>query len=307
MVALAPPPGESLRRAARWLVDHAGAESNTCVGLARLGLRVSWVSCLGRDAAGDRVLDALAAEGVDTAWVRRDPQRPTGVMLKDPAGVRYYRTGSAASVMGPDLLDAVPAAQARAVLVTGVTALIGARPPHRRSESAPGVVGVRSARGAGAAVHRTLQSAPGRFERVRGNLCWVGWVGRVGWVARHGTTGAKGRGVRSTRGGRAGRDHGRCARGRDVERDSYPARGRRRFDRRRRRLQRRLHRRPAARRNGRRRASVRRALRRRGDDLGQRHRRVSAKLRMMLNARRSIDYWCSANAYSESPAPTTTT
>jgi hypothetical protein len=31
-------------------------------------------------------------------------------MLKDPdAGVRYYRSGSAASVMGPEVLDGVPA------------------------------------------------------------------------------------------------------------------------------------------------------------------------------------------------------
>ena len=126
MIALAPPPGESLRRADRWLVDHAGAESNTCVGLARLGLKAAWVSRLGDDAAGDRILDALAAEGVDTRWVRRDPLRPTGVMLKDPAaGVRYYRSGSAASAMSPDLLDSVPVQQARAILVTGITALIG--------------------------------------------------------------------------------------------------------------------------------------------------------------------------------------
>jgi 2-dehydro-3-deoxygluconokinase len=129
MVALAPPEGESLRGAARWLVDHAGAESNTCVGVARLGLRVAWVSRLGDDAAGARILDALAAEGVDTSWVRRDSQRPTGVMLKDAeATVRYYRTGSAASVMGPEILDGVPAAEARAVLVTGVTALLGEAP-----------------------------------------------------------------------------------------------------------------------------------------------------------------------------------
>jgi 2-dehydro-3-deoxygluconokinase len=50
-------------------------------------------------------------------------------MLKDPdAGVRYYRTGSAASAMGPELLHGVPVADARAVLVTGVTALIGSSP-----------------------------------------------------------------------------------------------------------------------------------------------------------------------------------
>jgi 2-dehydro-3-deoxygluconokinase len=129
MVAMAAPPGASLRNASAWAVDHAGAESNTCVGLARLGFRVAWVSRLGADAAGERILDALAAEGVDTRWVRRDPDRVTGMMVKDPdAGVRYYRTGSAASVLSPGDLDGVPVSGAKAVLVSGVTALIGAQP-----------------------------------------------------------------------------------------------------------------------------------------------------------------------------------
>jgi 2-dehydro-3-deoxygluconokinase len=129
MIALAPPPGESLRTATALLVDHAGAESNTCVGLARLGLQVAWVSRLGVDAAGDRILDALVREGVELRWVRRDPRRPTGVMIKEPAaGVRYYRSGSAASMLAPEDLADVPLSDARAVLVTGVTALIGPQP-----------------------------------------------------------------------------------------------------------------------------------------------------------------------------------
>ena len=129
MIALAPAPGESLRTATALLVDHAGAESNTCVGLARLGLQVAWVSRLGVDAAGDRILDALAREGVELRWVRRDPRRPTGVMIKEPAaGVRYYRSGSAASMLSPEDLADVPLSDARAVLVTGVTALIGPQP-----------------------------------------------------------------------------------------------------------------------------------------------------------------------------------
>ena len=132
MVALAPPFESSVRSASHLLVDHAGAESNTCVGLARLGFRVAWVSRLGADAAGERILDSLAGEGpgrIDTRWVRRDPARPTGLMVKEPGvGVRYYRTGSAASEMSPADLDGVPLARARAVLVTGVTALIGPQP-----------------------------------------------------------------------------------------------------------------------------------------------------------------------------------
>jgi 2-dehydro-3-deoxygluconokinase len=129
MLALAPAGGLHLADAPSLLVDHAGAESNTCVGLARLGLAVAWISRVGSDAAGDRILRALGGEGIDVRWVERDPHRSTGLMLKEPGvGVRYYRTESAASVMGPALLDSVPVAAARAVLVTGVTALIGALP-----------------------------------------------------------------------------------------------------------------------------------------------------------------------------------
>lgn len=129
MIALAPPPGALLRQAPLWRADHAGAESNTCVGLARLGFTVAWVSRLGADAAGDRIVDALTAERVDVRFVRRDPTRATGLMIKDPeAGVSYYRTGSAASALSPADLDGVPIAEARAVLVSGVNALIGPDP-----------------------------------------------------------------------------------------------------------------------------------------------------------------------------------
>jgi sugar/nucleoside kinase (ribokinase family) len=60
MLALAAPAGASLRDAPHLVVDHAGAESNTCVGLARLGFRVAWMSRLGSDAAGDRIAGTLA-------------------------------------------------------------------------------------------------------------------------------------------------------------------------------------------------------------------------------------------------------
>lgn len=108
---------------------HGGAESNACVGFARLGLHVAWVSRLGTDLAGDRVAAALGREGVDLRWVVRDPRRPTGVMLRDTTGtVVYYRTGSAASELSPEDLDDVSVGEARAVLVSGITALIGERP-----------------------------------------------------------------------------------------------------------------------------------------------------------------------------------
>jgi 2-dehydro-3-deoxygluconokinase len=118
-----------LARATSFHVTHGGAESNVCVGLVRRGLRAAWVSALGVDEVGDRIAGALAREGVDLRWVRRDPERPTGLMLRDTVGtVRYYRTGSAASALSPSDIDGVPVARTRAAFVTGITALIGAEP-----------------------------------------------------------------------------------------------------------------------------------------------------------------------------------
>ena len=130
MATFCPPTGTTLTHATNLIVDHGGAESNTCVGLARLGFRVAWISKLGADPLGDQVLEALRKEGLDTQWVIRDEARPTGIMVKDPMNrrVHYYRVGSAASTLRPQDLEGVPVAEARAVLVTGITALIGADP-----------------------------------------------------------------------------------------------------------------------------------------------------------------------------------
>lgn len=110
-------------------VTFGGAEANTSVGLVRLGVSAAWVSRLGADIAGRRVHESIDGCGVDVRWVRWDPDRPTGLMLRDTRGtVVYYRGGSAASALAPGDLDAVPVEEARAVLVTGVTALIGPDP-----------------------------------------------------------------------------------------------------------------------------------------------------------------------------------
>ena len=118
-----------LDEATSFHATHGGAESNTCVALTRLGRSAAWVSRLGEDPAGDRILTALGREGVQLSWVRRDPERPTGLMLRDTVGtVRYYRTGSAASVLSPDDLEEVPIESARAVFASGITPLLGEDP-----------------------------------------------------------------------------------------------------------------------------------------------------------------------------------
>ena len=100
-----------LASATRFHVTHGGAETNTLVGLSRLGLRTAWVSRLGTDVVGDRIHGALADEGIDLRWTRRDDHRPTGVMIRDTHGcVEYRRAGSAASALSVGDLEEVPVA-----------------------------------------------------------------------------------------------------------------------------------------------------------------------------------------------------
>jgi 2-dehydro-3-deoxygluconokinase len=115
-----------LDEATSFRATHGGAESNACVALTRLGRSAAWVSRVGSDAMGGLILAALGREGVQLSWVRRDPDRPTGLMLRDTVGtVRYYRAGSAASALSPDDLEDAPVEEARAVFATGITPLLG--------------------------------------------------------------------------------------------------------------------------------------------------------------------------------------
>ena len=125
MAALAPSPLSPLARADLLGVDIAGAESNVAGYLAAHGIPVSWLSAVGVDPFGDRIRATLAARGVDVSAVRPDPSRPTGLIFKDPGPtgtrVHYYRCGSAASALGPDLLDAPAVGRAALVHVSGIT------------------------------------------------------------------------------------------------------------------------------------------------------------------------------------------
>ena len=107
-----------------WTRGVGGAESNVACHLAERGFRSRWVSALGDDSFGRVVLGRVRAAGVDTADVHIDPTRPTGLYFKEPGAVTYYRRGSAASALGPDLLDRISLARTRLVHVSGITAAL---------------------------------------------------------------------------------------------------------------------------------------------------------------------------------------
>lgn len=92
-----------LAAAERFIKRAAGAELNVATGLARLGLKVGWVSRVGHDSFGRFILQQLARERIDCRGVTVDERYATGFQLKskvddgtDPT-VEYFRKGSAAS------------------------------------------------------------------------------------------------------------------------------------------------------------------------------------------------------------------
>lgn len=110
-----------------------GSESNTAIGLARLGCRVAWVSRVARDPFGEEILKVLRGEGVDVGAVLRVDGAPTGLMIKErrtpiEVHVHYWRRGSAAAGLGPEDVDDRLVAEARRVHLTGITLSLGERP-----------------------------------------------------------------------------------------------------------------------------------------------------------------------------------
>jgi 2-dehydro-3-deoxygluconokinase len=125
MALLTPSPLAPIEQAVTFRMSVAGAESNVAMYLADLGHRSAWVSRVGDDPLGRRIVKEIGRTGVDVSAVGTDPRAPSGVYFKDvrdgATTVHYYRAGSAASRMGPELLtERIPQA-ARVVHCTGIT------------------------------------------------------------------------------------------------------------------------------------------------------------------------------------------
>ena len=142
MVVLVPETPGPLEISETFSRGIGGAELNVAIGLAALGMPVSWLSRVGDDGFGRHITETLAARGVDTYGVEIDRDRPTGLYVKEvgastdlpndlgPATSRmhYYRAGSAASALSPaylnrpDVIAVLDSAQL--VHTTGITAAL---------------------------------------------------------------------------------------------------------------------------------------------------------------------------------------
>lgn len=128
MALVAPAAPEPIEEARAFTLGVGGAESNVAMYLAGLGHRVGWVSRLGDDPLGRRVLHEVRAAGVDTAEVVLDADARTGVYFKDTTAhgthVHYYRDGSAASRMTAEVLSRPRLADVPLVHLSGITAAL---------------------------------------------------------------------------------------------------------------------------------------------------------------------------------------
>lgn len=99
-----PAPGETVL--ATGYAEHAGGKgANQAIAAARLGRAVSFVGVVGDDGPGAWLTEALVAEGVDVAKLRRLPGVPTGraiVLVDDAAENCIVVVSGANAELGPD-------------------------------------------------------------------------------------------------------------------------------------------------------------------------------------------------------------
>lgn len=100
MMAFSPESPGSLKYKHNYSCKAAGAETNTLIGVQKLGHSTGWLSRLGKDGPGEFVLSQIQAEGVNTDHVQLDSCHATGIMLKQlrshgETSIFYYRSGSA--------------------------------------------------------------------------------------------------------------------------------------------------------------------------------------------------------------------
>jgi 2-dehydro-3-deoxygluconokinase len=129
MISLTPDQRGLMRNAASFMPRVAGAETNTLIGLSRLGHRTGWISRLGEDELGAKILKEVRGEGVDTSLVELDDKNSTGTFFKEIVNesdvrVYYYRKDSAASHMNPSFLNEAYIAKANYLYLSGVTPAI---------------------------------------------------------------------------------------------------------------------------------------------------------------------------------------
>lgn len=107
-----------------------GAELNTAIGCARLGLKAGYVSRLGNDEFGKYILNYARGEGIDVSQVEFVDGYPTSVNFKEimedgSARTFFYRDKSPTLTLFPEDLEESYFQQAKILHITGIYPAIG--------------------------------------------------------------------------------------------------------------------------------------------------------------------------------------
>lgn len=103
----------------------AGAEFNVAVGVARLGHRVTYMTKLGKDPFGERIIHVLNENKIGNEFVAWSDTKKTGFMLKgrvsqgDP-DIFYFRAGSAASTLSVEDVEKIHFDEYSHIHLTGI-------------------------------------------------------------------------------------------------------------------------------------------------------------------------------------------
>ncbi len=103
----------------------AGAEFNVAVGLSRLGHAVGYLTKLGNDPFGKRIVNTMQKNGIDTSLITYCDDHRTGFMLKgktshgDP-DIFYFRKDSAASTISVEDLTQLDLSDYGYLHITGI-------------------------------------------------------------------------------------------------------------------------------------------------------------------------------------------
>lgn len=73
-----------------------GKGANQAVGIARLGAKTTFIGSVGQDMIGDFLIRGLESNGIDTGWVKRDPNCTTGC-----AFIMLFPNGNNSIVVDP--------------------------------------------------------------------------------------------------------------------------------------------------------------------------------------------------------------
>lgn len=83
MVLFSPNENGQLRYVQNFSTRIAGAETNTLIGLAKLGYKTGWISKIGKDEFGKRIRNSVRGEGVDVSFLTEDENAPTSLFIKE--------------------------------------------------------------------------------------------------------------------------------------------------------------------------------------------------------------------------------